>query len=137
MKIRINNSSVIFGAAKSAVEITDFNTETDILKTLDDYWNYNGVYTSNIKGAYIKVTAGDNVLINNSGNASYGYYTLCKSSPASWPKEALNDTQVVKNNNYFSFWCNAGESKTITIPEGVEYILVSRTSNIITSITIN
>lgn len=137
MKIRINNSSVIFGAAKSAVEITDFNTETDILKTLEYYWGYNGVYTTNDKGAYIKVTAGDNVLINNSGNTSYGYYTLCKSSPASWPKEALNDTQVVKNNTYFSFWCNAGESKTITIPEGVEYILVSRTSNIITSITIN
>ena len=137
MKIRINNSSVIFGAAKSAVEITDFNTETDILKTLEYYWGYNGVYTTIDKGAYIKVTAGDNVLINNSGNSSYGYYTLCKSSPASWPKEALNDTQVVKNNTYFSFWCNAGESKTITIPEGVEYILVSRTGNIITSITIN
>ena len=137
MKIRINNSSVIFGTDKSAVEITDFNTETDILKTLDDYWGYNGVYTVNDKGAYIKVTAGDNVLINNSGNESYGYYTLCKSSPASWPKEALNDTQVVKNNNYFSFWCNAGESKTITIPEGVEYILVCRTNEIITSITIN
>ena len=137
MKIRINNSSVIFGTAESAVEITDFNTETDILKTLECYWGYNGVYTSSIKGAYIKVTAGDNVLINNSGNASYGYYTLCKSSPASWPKEALNDTQVVKNNTYFAFWCNAGESKTITIPEGVEYILVSRTNNIITSITIN
>lgn len=137
MKIRINNSSVIFGAAKSAVEITDFNTETDILKTLEDYWGYNGVYTTNFKGAYIKVTAGDNVLINNSGNASYGYYTLCKSSPASWPKEALNDTQVVKNNTYFAFWCNAGESKTITIPDGVEYILVNRTNYIITSITIN
>ena len=107
MKIRINNSSVIFGTAESAVEITDFNTETDILKTLECYWGYNGVYTSSIKGAYIKVTAGDNVLINNSGNASYGYYTLCKSSPASWPKEALNDTQVVKNNTYFAFWCNA------------------------------
>ena len=137
MKIRINNSSVIFGTVKPAVEITDFNTETDILKTLECYWSYSGVYTTNVKGAYIKVTAGDNVLINNSGNASYGYYTLCKSSPASWPKEALNDTQVVKNNNYFSFWCDAGESKTITIPEGVEYILVSRTNNIITSITIN
>ena len=137
MKIRINNSSVIFGTAESAVEITDFNTETDILKTLECYWGYNGVYTTNNKGAYIKVTAGDNVLINNSGNASYGYYTLCKSSPASWPKEALNDTQVVKNNTYFAFWCNAGESKTITIPEGVEYILVSRTNNSITSITIN
>ena len=137
MKIRINNSSVIFGAAKSAVEITDFNTETDILKTLEDYWDYSGVYTTNAKGAYIKVTAGDNVLINNSGNTSYGYYTLCKSNPALWPKEALNDTQVVKNNNYFSFWCNAGESKTITIPEGVEYILVNRTKNSITSITIN
>ena len=137
MKIRINNSSVIFGTAESAVEITDFNTETDILKTLECYWGYNGVYTTSIKGAYIKVTAGDNVLINNSGNASYGYYTLCKSSPASWPKEALNDTQVVKNNTYFAFWCNAGESKTITIPEGVEYILVSRTNNSITSITIN
>ena len=137
MKIRINNSSVIFGTAESAVEITDFNTETDILKTLECYWGYNGVYTNNNKGAYIKVTAGDNVLINNSGNASYGYYTLCKSSPASWPKEALNDTQVVKNNTYFAFWCNAGESKTITIPEGVKYILVSRTNNIITSITIN
>ena len=137
MKIRINNSSVIFGAAKSAVEITDFNTETDILKTLECYWGYNGVYTTNAKGAYIKVTAGDNVLINNSGNASYGYYTLCKSSPASWPKEALNDTQVVKNNTYFAFWCNKGESKTITIPEGVEYILVNRTNGIITSITIN
>ena len=106
MKIRINNSSVIFGAAKSSVEITDFNTETDILKTLEDYWGYNGVYTTVMKGAYIKVTAGDNVLINNSGNASYGYYTLCKSSPASWPKEALNDTQVVKNNTYFSFYNN-------------------------------
>lgn len=137
MKIRINNSSVIFGAAKSAVEITDFNLETDILKTLEDYWGYNGVYTTQAKGAYIKVTAGDNVLINNSGNTSYGYYTLCKSNPASWPKEALNDTQVVKNNTYFAFWCNSGESKTITIPEGVEYILVSRTGNIITSITIN
>ena len=137
MKIRINNSSVIFGAAKPAVVITDFNTETDILKTLEYFWGYNGVYSTNIKGAYIKVTAGDNVLINNSGNASYGYYTLCKSSPASWPKEALNDTQVVKNNTYFSFWCNAGESKTITIPEGVEYILVSRRGDIITSITIN
>ena len=137
MKIRINNSSVIFGATKPAVEITDFNTETDILKTLEHYWNFSGVYTSNVKGAYIKVTAGDNVLINNSGNASYGYYTLCKSSPASWPEEALNDTQVVKNNDYFSFWCNSGESKTITIPEGVEYILVCRTNHIITSITIN
>ena len=137
MKIRINNSSVIFGASKPAGEITDFNIETDILKTLECYWGYNGVYTTNNKGAYIKVTAGDNVLINNSGNASYGYYTLCKSSPASWPQEALNDTQVVKNNNYFAFWCDPGESKTITIPEGVEYILVSRTNNIITSITIN
>lgn len=136
MKIRINNSSVIFGAVKPAVEITDFNTETDILKTLEWYWNFNGVYTTNIKGAYIKVTAGDNVLINNSGNTSYGYYTLCKSNPASWAKEALNDTQVVKNNNYFSFWCNAGESKTITIPEDVKYILVQRTNNTITSITI-
>ena len=76
------------------------------------------------------------MLINNSGNASYGYYTLCKSSPASWPNEALNDTQVVKNNNYFAFWCDPGESKTITIPEGVEYILVCRTNYIITSITI-
>ena len=137
MKIRINNSSVIFGAAKPAVVITDFNTETDILKTLDDYWDFSGVYATNMKGAYIKVKAGDNVLINNSGNASYGYYTLCKSSPASWPKEALNDTQVVKNDTYFAFWCNKGESKTITIPEGVEYILVSRTGDIITSITIN
>lgn len=137
MKIRINNSSVIFGTTKSSVEITDFNTETDILKTLEDYWGYNGVYTNNAKGAYIKVTAGDNVLINNSGNTSYGYYTLCKSNPASWPKEALNDTQVVKNNTYFAFWCNSGESKTITIPEGVEYILVCRTNEIITSITIN
>lgn len=137
MKIRINNSSVIFGTTKPSVEITDFNTETDILKTLEDYWSYNGVYTINAKGAYIKVTAGDNVLINNSGNTSYGYYTLCKSNPASWPKEALNDTQVVKNNTYFAFWCNSGESKTITIPEGVEYILVCRTNGIITSITIN
>ena len=137
MKIRINNSSVIFGTTKPSVEITDFNTETDILKTLEDYWSYNGVYTINAKGAYIKVTAGDNVLINNSGNTSYGYYTLCKSNPASWPKEALNDTQVVKNNTYFAFWCNSGESKTITIPEGVEYILVCRTKGIITSITIN
>ena len=137
MKIRINNSSVIFGAVKPAVVITDFNTETDILKTLEYDWNFSGVYTANGKGAYIKVTAGDNVLINNSGNASYGYYTLCKSSPASWPQEALNDTQVVKNNNYFSFWCDTGESKTITIPEGVEYLLVSRIGNTLTSITIN
>ena len=137
MKIRINNSSVIFGTAKSAVEITDFNTETDILKTLEHYWDFSGVYTTNMKGAYIKVTTGDNVLINNSGNTSYGYYILCKSSPASWPEEALNDTQVVKNNTYFSFWCNSGESKTITIPEGVEYILVNRTNDILTSITIS
>lgn len=137
MKIRINNSSVIFGAANPAVVITDFNTETDILKTLEHYWNFSGDYTTNAKGAYIKVTAGDNVLINNSGNATYGYYTLCKSSPASWPLEALNDTQVIKNNTYFSFWCNSGESKTITIPEGVEYILVNRTNNILTSITIS
>lgn len=137
MKIRINNSSVIFGTANPAVEITDFNTETDILKTLEHYWDFSGVYTTNMKGAYIKVTAGDNVLINNSGNTSYGYYILCKSNPASWPEEALNDTQVVKNNTYFSFWCNSGESKTITIPEGVEYILVNRTNDILTSITIS
>ena len=113
MKIRINNSSVIFGAAKPAVVITDFNTETDILKTLEYGWGFNGVYTVNEKNAYIKVTAGDNVLINNSGNASYGYYTLCKSSPASWPKEALNDTQVVKNNTYFAFWCKTSINRTI------------------------
>lgn len=137
MKIRINNSSVIFGTAKTAVEITDFNTETDILKTLEHYWDFSSVYTTNMKGAYIKVTAGDNVLINNSGNQSYGYYILCKSSPASWPEESLNDTQVIKNNTYFSFWCNSGESKTITIPEGVEYILVNRTNDILTSITIS
>ena len=126
MKLYLNNSSLIFGTTPQDVVITDITTETDILKKLQYAWAYTGVYTENGKQCYIKVSEGDQIVLDNTDYNTYQYYMLAKSNPSTWPTESLTDaTYVVKNGNYYANWCEGNQVKTITIPSGVEYLMVN------------
>lgn len=126
MKIFLNNSMLHFGVSPQDVVITDFSTETDILKKLEYSWTYTGVRVATIKACYIKVTPGDTLVLDNSDYNQYNYYILCESNPADWPLTDLSsDSDVYKNGTYYGYWCDPLEVKTITIPEGVEYIMVN------------